>query len=106
MDISHPPMPADFLGPFSSEEGHPWRQECSSALNEALRDWRGECPLGREGGSSDGLTTFSTPPPLEVLVCGYAVGLLSPESKRRETACLWSMLLLVSVEMQRCLLSA
>lgn len=61
MDISHPPMPANFLGPFSSEEGHPWRQEYSSALNEALRDWRGECPLGREGGSSDGPDHLSDP---------------------------------------------
>lgn len=49
MDISHPQTPADFSGPFSAEEGPPWRQECASALNEALRDWKGEYPLGREG---------------------------------------------------------
>lgn len=65
---------------------------------------RANTPLGGKDEAQTALTTFLTPPPLgqeQVLACGSALGLVSPESKQRETACLWSTLLLVSVETQR-----
>lgn len=74
------------------------------SLDEALRDWRVWMPPWEERRKPrQPPTPLSTSPPPcwgQLLAHGCAVGLLSPESKQRETAV---PLCSASVDTQRCL---